>query len=89
MQTETMHKRLFIPGPTEVLPDVRQAMATPPVGHRSAEATELGRSVIGKIQRLLRTDGPVFLSTSSSTGHAVPPPFHCGARRSTAREAVD
>jgi aspartate aminotransferase-like enzyme len=68
MQTQTTHKRLFIPGPTEVLPDVRQAMSTPPVGHRSAEATELGRSVIGKIQRLLVTDGPVFLSTSSSTG---------------------
>jgi len=63
-----MHKRLFIPGPTEVAPEVRERMATPPVGHRSKEATVLGDSIIGKIQRLLHTDGPIFLSTSSSTG---------------------
>ncbi|HMB71516.1 MAG TPA: alanine--glyoxylate aminotransferase family protein [bacterium] len=68
MQTGTTHKRLFIPGPTEVHPDVREAMSGPPVGHRSAEATVIGERVIGKIQRLLNTEGPVFLSTSSSTG---------------------
>ncbi|MGQ0723285.1 MAG: pyridoxal-phosphate-dependent aminotransferase family protein [Candidatus Eiseniibacteriota bacterium] len=63
-----MHRRLFIPGPTEVLEDVRLAMASPPVGHRSEEATELGRRIIEKIQRLLHTRAPIFLSTSSSTG---------------------
>jgi aspartate aminotransferase-like enzyme len=63
-----VHRRLFIPGPTEVLPDVRQELARPPVGHRSEEATALGESVIRKIQRLLRTESPIFLSTSSSTG---------------------
>ena len=63
-----MHKRLFIPGPTEVLPDVREELARPPVGHRSEEATVLGESVIRKLQSLLRTEGPIFLSTSSSTG---------------------
>jgi aspartate aminotransferase-like enzyme len=63
-----MHKRLFIPGPTEVHPDVRERMSMPPVGHRSAEATELGEAVISKFQRLLHTHAPIFLSTSSSTG---------------------
>ncbi|MDP7032083.1 MAG: alanine--glyoxylate aminotransferase family protein [Gemmatimonadota bacterium] len=63
-----MHKRLFIPGPTEVLPDIREEMSRPPVGHRSDEATELGERVIRRIQRLLHTKSPVFLSTSSSTG---------------------
>jgi aspartate aminotransferase-like enzyme len=43
-------------------------MARPPVGHRSEEATELGDRVIRQLQRLLRTEAPVFLSTSSSTG---------------------
>ena len=62
------HLRLFIPGPTEVHPDVRQAMAHPPVGHRSAEATVVGERVIRGVQRLLHTESPVFLSTSSSTG---------------------
>lgn len=63
-----MHTRLFIPGPTEVHPDVRQEMARPPVGHRSADATVLGESVISQLQTLLHTRSPVFLSTSSSTG---------------------
>lgn len=63
-----MHRRLFIPGPTEVLPDVREALATPPVGHRSEEATRLGERVILALQRLLHTGSPIFLSTSSSTG---------------------
>ena len=63
-----MHKRLFIPGPTEVAPEVRAEMARPPVGHRSEEATVLGDSIIRKFQDLLNTRGPIFLSTSSSTG---------------------
>ncbi len=63
-----MHKRLFIPGPTEVAGDVRKEMARPPVGHRSADATVVGESVIRKIQDLVHTDSPIFLSTSSSTG---------------------
>jgi len=63
-----MHQRLFIPGPTEVHPDVRREMSRPPIGHRSAEATALGESIIGALQRLLHASGPVFLSTSSSSG---------------------
>jgi aspartate aminotransferase-like enzyme len=63
-----MHKRLFIPGPTEVLPDVRSEMSRPPIGHRSEEATALGGRVIAQLQEVLHTKGPIFLSTSSSTG---------------------
>ncbi len=64
----TRHTRLFIPGPTEVSADVRAQMSRPPSGHRSEEATRLGEAVITKIQRLLHTEAPIFLSTSSSTG---------------------
>jgi aspartate aminotransferase-like enzyme len=63
-----MHKRLFIPGPTEVAEAVRQEMSRPPVGHRSEEATVLGDRIIRKFQRLLGTGGPIFLSTSSGSG---------------------
>ncbi|GJM44818.1 MAG: class V aminotransferase [Gemmatimonadota bacterium] len=63
-----MHKRLFIPGPTEVAEVVRQEMSRPPVGHRSEEATVLGGRVISQVQKLLNARGPIFLSTSSSTG---------------------
>lgn len=64
----SVHKRLFIPGPTEVLPDVRAEMSRPPSGHRSPEATQLGERLIVKLQQLLHTQAPIFLSTSSSTG---------------------
>ena len=31
------HKRLFIPGPTEVRPENLLALATPQIGHRGEE----------------------------------------------------
>jgi aspartate aminotransferase-like enzyme len=62
------HKRLFIPGPTEVRLENLAALARPQVGHRSPEFSELYRSVVPKLRKLLRTDGKVFLFTSSSTG---------------------
>ncbi len=62
------HLRLFIPGPTEVPADIREAMSLPPSGHRSEEATLLGDRLIRKLQKMLRTEAPIFLSTSSSTG---------------------
>jgi len=62
------HKRLFIPGPTEVRVENLAALAQPQVGHRSAEFKALYASVIPKLRTLLRTEGKVFLFTSSSTG---------------------
>ena len=62
------HKRLFIPGPTEVRSENLAALAKPQVGHRSAEFKELYASVIPKLRKLLGTDGRVLLFTSSSTG---------------------
>ena len=62
------HKRLFIPGPVEVEPEILQAMGTPMIGHRSSEFKELYAEVQPKLQKLLYTDNPVFLSTSSATG---------------------
>jgi aspartate aminotransferase-like enzyme len=64
----TMHKKLFIPGPTEVRQEILQAMATPMIGHRSSAYAELQGSVESKLKRLLNTDARVFLFTSSSTG---------------------
>jgi len=62
------HKRLFIPGPTEVTVENLSALAQPQVGHRSAEFKALYASVIPKLRKLLGTQGKVFLFTSSSTG---------------------
>lgn len=62
------HKRLFIPGPTEVRTENLFALATPQVGHRSAEFKELYARVIPKLKQVVGTDGRVFLYTCSSTG---------------------
>ncbi|HKQ62623.1 MAG TPA: alanine--glyoxylate aminotransferase family protein [Candidatus Polarisedimenticolaceae bacterium] len=62
------HKRLFIPGPTEVRAENLAALARPQIGHRSAEFVELYRRVIPKLQTLMGTSGKVFLFTCSSTG---------------------
>jgi len=62
------HKRLFIPGPTEVRPENLAALARPQIGHRGAEFVDLYRRVIPKLQTLLETEAPVFLFTCSSTG---------------------
>lgn len=60
--------KLFIPGPTEVAPEVLQAMARPPIGHRTEEARALILDVSSKLRRLLNTTQTILLSTSSATG---------------------
>jgi aspartate aminotransferase-like enzyme len=62
------HKRLFIPGPTEVRSENLAALAKPQIGHRGDEFKELYTRVVPKLQRLLETKEHVFLFTCSSTG---------------------
>ncbi len=63
-----MHKKLFIPGPTEVSDEILQAMATPMIGHRSSAYAELHQAVETKLKKLLNAERRVFLFSSSSTG---------------------
>ncbi len=63
-----MHKKLFIPGPVEVRPDVLAKMATPMIGHRSKDASELQRKISDKMKKLFYTDEAILLSTSSGSG---------------------
>lgn len=63
-----MHKKLFIPGPVEVAPEILQAMATPMIGHRMPEYAVLHKGVKEKLRKLLFTDDRVFLATSSAFG---------------------
>ncbi len=63
-----MHKKLFIPGPTEVREEILQAMATPMIGHRTTAYAELHQRCEEKVKKLLSTQARVFLFTSSSTG---------------------
>lgn len=62
------HRKLFIPGPSEVRSENLLAMATPQIGHRAPEFSELYNRVQPKLQQLLYTSRPVYLVTSSATG---------------------
>ena len=75
------HKRLFIPGPTEVRVENLAALARPQVGHRSEEFKELYRRVVPRLREVLRTEGRVFLFTSSSTGVWEAAVRNCVARK--------
>ena len=63
-----MHKRLFIPGPVEVREDVLLKMATPMIGHRSKDSSNLQRRITEKMQKLMYTKNAILLSTSSGSG---------------------
>jgi len=63
-----MAKKLFIPGPSEVGPEILAALARPQVGHRSAEFQDLYARVQGKLRDFLATRQHIYLSTSSATG---------------------
>jgi aspartate aminotransferase-like enzyme len=60
--------RYFVPGPSEVHPDVLQAMARPVVYHRTPEARELLDRVQPVLQEVFGTERPVHVVTSSGTG---------------------
>ena len=63
-----MHKKLFIPGPTEVREDVLQQLATPMIGHRTKEASQLQREISELAMRLFYTTNQILLSTTSGSG---------------------
>jgi aspartate aminotransferase-like enzyme len=75
------HKKLFIPGPVEVHPEVLKAMSTPMIGHRSGDYSELQKRVTEKIQKLAFTVNPVVFSASSGSGLMEGAIRCCTARR--------
>ena len=63
-----MHKKLFIPGPVEIVPEILQAMATPMIGHRMPEYARLHGQVTAGLKQVMATRNRVFLATSSAFG---------------------
>lgn len=63
-----MVKKLFIPGPVNVAPEVFAAMSQPMIGHRMKEYAELHGRIKTNLKRLMKTESRVFLSTSSAFG---------------------
>lgn len=60
--------RFFLPGPTDVHPDVLAAMQRPMIGHRSSAMEELLRGLAPRLGALCRTARPVLVGTTSATG---------------------
>lgn len=63
-----MHKKLFIPGPVDVRPDVLEKMSMPMISHRGKEATELGQRICANLQKVFCTKNTIVLSTTSGSG---------------------
>ncbi|NOT09398.1 MAG: alanine--glyoxylate aminotransferase family protein [Gemmatimonadales bacterium] len=74
--------RNFLPGPTDVHPEVLAAQLTPMFSHRSKRMQEILAAMQPSLQECFGTAQPVFLSTSSATGLIE------GAVRSGVRQRV-
>lgn len=61
-------QRLFIPGPTDVLPEVLEAQTAPMIGHRSDEFEALFAKCEGQLQRLFETSNRVYIVVASGSG---------------------
>ncbi|MDP9120500.1 MAG: alanine--glyoxylate aminotransferase family protein [Acidobacteriota bacterium] len=59
--------RFFLPGPTYVPEDARQAMTAPAVGHRSAGFRAFFLKLAERLPPVFRTRGDVMIATGSST----------------------
>lgn len=60
--------RFFLPGPTEVLPEVLSAQAQPMIGHRGPGIQSLMADLEDGLKRVFLTERPVLISSSSATG---------------------
>ncbi len=63
-----MHKRLLIPGPTEVSPDILNEQARPIISHRGREFTALYTGIIEKLQTFLRLPANFHATVTTSSG---------------------
>jgi aspartate aminotransferase-like enzyme len=60
--------RFFVPGPTEVRPEILEAMRHPMIFHRSREMEDLMRRVNARLRPIIGTRRPVHILTASGTG---------------------
>ena len=58
----------FLPGPTEVRPEIMQALTRPMLPHRSAAFEALYERCDLGLRKIFRTSRPVYIATASATG---------------------
>lgn len=66
--SELQPGRFFLPGPTEVHPDVLQAQTRAMISHRGAASEDFMRELQAGLEGVFLTERPVFIGTSSATG---------------------
>jgi predicted phosphoserine aminotransferase len=77
----TAFGRFFLPGPTEVHPDVLAAQVRPMIGHRGRAMEELVARLKPGLQTVFRTTRPVYVGACSATGFMEAAMRNCGGRR--------
>jgi len=60
--------RFFLPGPTEIRPEVLWAQVGPMIGHRGPDLQQLMARIQPDLRAIFRTRRPVYVSASSATG---------------------
>jgi predicted phosphoserine aminotransferase len=59
---------LFIPGPTDVAPEILAAQTHPMIGHRSQACMDLMSRIQPRLRRVLQTRNRVYVTASSGSG---------------------
>jgi predicted phosphoserine aminotransferase len=62
-----MNETLFIPGPTQVAPEILSEMSRPAIGHRSAECARLWGTARAGLRRLMQTRGEIVMLTGPAS----------------------
>ena len=68
MTDDTTFGTFFLPGPTEVRPEVLEAMTRPMIPHRGKEFEAMFARIQDGLRAVFRTRRPVYVSSSSATG---------------------
>ena len=68
MVERTPFGTFFLPGPTEVHPEVLEAMVRPMIPHRGEAMTRLMETLQPGLRALFGTERPVYLAACSATG---------------------
>jgi predicted phosphoserine aminotransferase len=77
----TTHIKLFIPGPTEVRPEILDAQAAWMIGHRMPECAELYGRIQPKLRQVFYSQSRVYVTASSGTGLQEAAVRNCVAKK--------
>ena len=62
------HGTFFLPGPTEVRPEILQALTRPMLPHRGAAFEAIYARCDAGLRTIFRTSRPVYIASASATG---------------------